>query len=296
MTLTNRLLERTEFSGKVGLADFIELLIFSFPRITFTTTRLHTLLGDMWGLEMHQLELAQSEMSRRSQIIGDAYPFEFLNGVPVNRENSFHYLAMLALSHIQKANVQETLLTDVYSAKAFEDIAEICLSDFYGTHTRTVNFGFPSEIGRPSEFGAAISWLSSKIGIQAGTSFRSPRRKDGGVDLVVWKSFGDSRSGIPILLVQATLQRDIRSKSRDVDRRMWSGWLSMDVDPAVAISIPYVLEHSEVWNEVTRNCLVLDRVRMASMLNRNSREIPATLNQAIQALAIEMKQTYREYF
>lgn len=296
MTLNNRLLERNEFSGKVGLADFIELLIFSFPRTTFTTTRLYALLGDMWGLEMHHIELAQSEMLRRSEIIGDAYPFEFLNGVPVNRRSSKHYLAMLVLSHLQKSNVEEALLTDSYSAKAFEEIAEICLSDFYGIHTKTINFGFPSDIGRPSEFGAAISWLSSKIGIQAGTSFRSPRRKDGGVDLVVWKSFGDSRSGIPILLVQATLQRDIRSKSRDVDRRMWSGWLSMDVDPAVAISIPYVLENSEVWNEVTRNCLVLDRVRMASMLNQNPREIPTTLNTAIEAMTSDLHQTFQEYF
>jgi hypothetical protein len=296
MTLTNRLLERNEFSGKVGLADFIELLIFSFPRIPFTTTRLHALLGDMWGLEMHHLELAQTEMIRRSQIIGESYPFVFLNGVPVNRESSHHYLAMLALSHIQKSNVDESLLSDAYSAKAFEDLAEICLSDFYGAHTRTVNFGFPSEVGRPSEFGSAISWLSSKIGIQAGTSFRSPRRKDGGVDLVVWKSFGDSRSGIPILLVQVTLQHDIRSKSRDVDRRMWSGWLSMDIDPSVAISVPYVLENSEIWNEVTRNCLVLDRVRMASMLSHTSREIPASLATSIEALTSEMKKTYEEFF
>jgi hypothetical protein len=293
--MTNRLLDRTEFPGKVGLADFIELLIFTFPRTPFTTTRLHGLLGDMWGLEIHQLELAQEEMKRRAKVIQDAYPFKFLNGVPVNRENSEHYLAMLALSHIQKTNLSLEVLSETYSAKAFEEIAEICLADYYGAHTKTVNFGFPSEIGRPSDFGAAITWLASKIGIQAGTSFRSPRRKDGGVDLVVWKSFGDSRSGVPILLVQATLQRDIRNKSRDVDRRMWSGWLSMDVDPQVAISIPYVLEHSEIWNEVTRNCLVLDRVRMAAMLRHDAKTIPPILQQAVRSVETEMRQAYQEY-
>jgi hypothetical protein len=77
---------------------------------------------------------------------------------------------------------------------------------------------------------------------------------------------------------------------------MWSGWLSMDIDPSVAISVPYVLEHSEIWNEVTRNCLVLDRVRMASMLSQTSREIPASLATSIEALASEMKETYEEFF
>lgn len=293
--MTNRLLDRTEFVGKVGLADFIELLIFSFPKIPFTVVRLHGLLGDMWGLEEHHLELAKSEMIRREKIIGPAYPFRFLNGVPINRDNSSHYLAMLALSHVHKLDNSENSLNELNSAKGFEEIAQICLSDFYGAHTKSVNFGFPSDIGRPSEFGPAISWLSSKIGIQAGASFRSPRRKDGGVDLVVWKSFGDSRSGIPILLVQATLQRDIRLKSRDVDRRMWSGWLSMDVDPMVAISIPYVLEQSEVWNEVTRNCLVLDRVRMAAMLPKDAEAVPEILHWNIQAIETEVRNTFQEY-
>jgi len=295
MTLTNRLHERTEFPGKVGLADFIELLVYSFPNITFTTNRLHALLGNMWGLEIHHLELAQQEMRRRSQIIGQAYPFEFLNSVPVKRMTSDHYIALLALSHLHKSDLDESILAEVYSPKAFEDITEICLSDFYGAHTKTINFGYPSQIGRPSEFGPAIAWLSSKIGIQAGTSFRSPRRKDGGVDLVVWKSFGDARSGIPILLVQATLQRDIRSKSRDVDRRMWSGWLSMDVDPLVAISIPYVLEHSETWNEVTRNSLVLDRVRMTAMLGRTSADPPQLLQRTIDVFVDLVIASYEEY-
>ena len=293
--MTSRLLDRSEFPGKVGLADFFELLIHAFPRTPFTTSRLYGLLGDLWGLEIHQLELAQREMARRASVIGNAYPFKFLDGVPVNRDNTSHYHAMLALTHINKTTSNIEAQTDTNSAKAFEDITEICLSDFYGAHTKTVNFGFPSEIGRPSEFGPAISWLASKIGIQPGASFRSPRRKDGGVDLVVWKSFGDSRSGVPILLIQATLQRDIRSKSRDVDRRMWSGWLSMDIDPLVAISIPYVLENSEVWNEVTKNCLVLDRVRMTAMLPDGPREIPTTLKNNIDTIRTEIRDLFQEY-
>jgi len=249
----------------------------------------------MWGLEMHQLELAQHEISRRAKIIGDAYPFIFQKGVPVLRPNSGHYLTMLALSHIQKSGVSDESLGENYSAKGFEDLVEVCLGDFFGNHTKSVNFGFPSDIGRPSDFGAAISWLAGKIGIQAGTSFRSPRRKDGGVDLVVWKSFGDFRTGVPILLVQATLQRDLRTKARDVDRRMWSGWLSMDLDPLVALSIPYVLEYSEIWNEVTRNCLLLDRVRLTAMLSERSDCIPPALALTAETVRVEVLEVFQEY-
>lgn len=293
--MTSRILDQTEFSGKVRLADFIELMIYAFPGIPFTTTKLHNLLSGIWGIEIHHLELAQVEMKRRAEIIGNAYPFIFSSGVPVNRVSTNHYLALLTLSHVNKISSDDLVLNDASLTKAFEEITEICLSDFYGAQTMCVNFGFPSKIGRPPEFGQAITWLAQKIGIQSGTSFRSPRRKDGGVDLVVWKSFGDSRSGIPILLVQATIQRDIRAKSRDVDRRMWSGWLSMDVDPLVAISVPYVLEQSEAWNEVTRNCLVLDRVRMSTILVRDPTPIPKILEDTVETFKKEFRAIFQEY-
>jgi hypothetical protein len=293
--LISKFLDQSEFSGKVGLADLIELLTLSFPQTLFTSNRLHSVLGELWGLEDHHYELAKQEMSRRSRIAGSNYPFRLVNGVPTLGEDTGHYVALLCLSQMNKTNPDLDPTNQVVMAKDFELLVEGMLSDFFGSQTKSVNFGFPSTIGRPAEFSHAITWLASRIGIQPGTSFRSPRRKDGGVDIIIWKSFGDSRSGVPILLVQATLQKDVRSKSRDVDRRMWSGWLAMDIDPLVGLAFPHALEQSEVWNEITRNCLVLDRVRLCASSKTNDLPVPSSLQQLVQVTKSQIASAFGEY-
>jgi hypothetical protein len=67
------------------------------------------------------------------------------------------------------------------------------------------------------------------------------------------------------MLVQATVQTDVVAKARDVDRRVWSGWLAMDIEPLVALAIPGNLNRTEDWNEVSINSLLLDRVRLCDL-------------------------------
>ena len=115
------------------------------------------------------------------------------------------------------------------------------------------------------EFSLAIGWLVEHIGIPVGSAYRQPRRKDGGVDIVAWRPFEDGRPGVPILLVQATVQSDVISKARDVDLRMWSGWLGTDIDPLVVLAIPGSVSKGEAWNEISRHCLLLDRTRLVDL-------------------------------
>jgi hypothetical protein len=148
------------------------------------------------------------------------------------------------------------------ASQLFEDIVESALKSFFGQNTNTVNFGFPSRSGRPPEFPAAVEWLSKKTNIRLGNAYRPPRKKDGGVDLFVWKSFSDNKPGIPIMLVQCTIKDDFINKIGDIDIKLWSSWLSSDIEPLVALAIPGVVNKDEIWSELATRGILLDRLRL----------------------------------
>jgi hypothetical protein len=160
------------------------------------------------------------------------------------------------------------------SAKMFEVIAEKCLGDFFGNNTETVNFGHPSEVGRPAEFDQAVRWLGALAGIKIGAAYRPPRRKDGGVDIFVWKRFDDSYPGVPLLMVQCTIMKDYLNKIGDIDIPLWSAWLSSDINPLAAIALPIFVSNKAEWDEIATRGIMLDRGRLVSMNATNTIELP----------------------
>ena len=234
------------------------------PRSTFSLDRIRELIPDYLRVDELSIGFAIEEMRRRSLILGVKYPFDVTNSRVLPVKSSSVYKCLLASSFRSHLGITNSISEESIS-KRFEDLSAFCLSTFFGDATQIINFGFPSSIGRPSNFPEAIEWLADRMGISSGRAYRSPRRQDGGVDLVVWRTFDDRKPGIPIVLVQATIQQDLLLKSRDIDLRLWSGWLSMDVDPLMGLTSPHVIFNVEVWNEVSRNCLLFDRVRLTQL-------------------------------
>jgi hypothetical protein len=248
----------------VEYADLIELSIIAQPRSTFSIDKIRELFPEYLHVDDIVIGIAVEEMRRRSALLGSKYPFNVTNARILPDESSSIYVYLLATSFRSfirgsSADQEESI------SKRFEELSEFCLCSFFGGGTQIINFGFPSSIGRPANFPEAIEWLAIRMGIQSGRAYRSPRRQDGGVDLVVWRNFEDGKPGVPIVLVQATIQQDLLPKSRDIDLRLWSGWLSMDADPLMGLTSPHVIVNVEVWNEVSRNCLLFDRIRLTKL-------------------------------
>jgi hypothetical protein len=277
-------------SESVVLADQIELLVCAFPDENFSRRRIDEIAEKYWDADTVQVSYAFDVLDSRYQILGSKYPFRISRSFIVKDGNSSLYEALLSIT---RTNVFFTRdgFGGTDTTKSFERLVEFCLSSFYGENTRTVNFGWPSEVGRPKEFSPAIGWLAALIGIPVGSAYRQPRRKDGGVDVVVWRTFADGRPGVPLMLVQATVQADISAKARDVDRRMWSGWLATDVEPLVALAVPGSLNNTEVWNEISRNSLLLDRIRLTSM----APEINGTTADAVGIIIHDTHTVVREF-
>ena len=153
-------------------------------------------------------------------------------------------------------------------AALFEKITCLAAPALLGPGAKAIRFGWPSEVGRPHDFPSAIGWLAALMGIKPGRAYRPPRRQDGGVDVIAWRPFGDAKPGFPMVLVQCTLERDFIHKSRDVDLRTWAGWLAFDTDPTAVLAIPHSVPKDEDWREMAANVVVLDRIRLALLLQQ----------------------------
>lgn len=259
-------------SDSTILADHIELVVLAHRGENFSRGRILQITDQYWDADEAEVSFAMSVLEQRANILGDRYPLRVNQSFAVFEKDVPIYEALLGLTRTNWFYSKTTQVA-INAEKEFEHIAEGCLRDFFGQGTETVNFGWPSDIGRPMEFSPAVTWLANRIGLSVGNSYRPPRRKDGGVDIFVWRNFGDNKPGIPLMLVQATVQLDVLSKTRDVDRRIWSSWLSIDADPLVALAIPGTLSNTEVWNEISCNSLLLDRLRLTKLAGANSPEL-----------------------
>jgi hypothetical protein len=248
------------------LADAIEQIALSRRAVPQQVVGLQRLLGLRFGVDEIDVSDAVRVIADREAVLGLRYPLSVVGPVVRVVGDCEVYEALLAQSRSSLFRDLVSTRVEAEQSKAFEDTVQFCLSGLFGPNTETVNFGWPSSCGRPQEFHHAMSWLCGLMGLPDAGSFRPPRRKDGGVDVVVWRSFGDGRPGLLLALVQATLEVDnLRLKASDVDVPMWRNWLGLDASPVVLLAIPGTVSSIEYWNEISVNALLLDRIRLSAL-------------------------------
>ena len=224
-------------------------------------------VGAEFGLSAADVDLGLNTTLRRAALLQGAYPFTIGSGIAARAgAERYAWTAMLLMSSEAPTRVG----LDISEASIqLERITAEALKALYGRGTSAIRFAWPSEDGRPPEFPDAVRWLAERMRIPVGNAYRSPYKKDGGVDVVAWRPFPDGRSGFPVMLAQVTLERDYVHKAADVDVRIWSGWLALDHAPATALAIPEVVASGEDWNALAARTVVLDRLRLASLLEES---------------------------
>jgi hypothetical protein len=257
-------------TGNEEIADWIELVILASGHKGNTTHKIQKWAHDWANLSELQVASGLKVMERRGTLLGSKYPFA-VNDFAVVFDHSMEtslYIYLLLMTRPSSSVSWQSVVPTQEESDLFEEVVALALKDYLGEPAEAIPFGWPSKFGRPQEFPLAIDWLADKLGLKLGNAFRPPRRKDGGVDVVAWKPFKDRRSGFPIYLVQCTLQKEFVSKSRDIDLRIWAGWLEMDHDPVSILAIPRSIAPGESWNEITANSIIFERFRLAESLNQ----------------------------
>jgi hypothetical protein len=246
------------------ISDWIESLAVVQKGRPLPIQKIQEISENFASVSTNRIPFSFSQLKKRSEILGTKYPFKVDDSYIVTSQTieDSVYIQLLFLTPKSGISTQGKIYNLDVASKLFEDIAEQSLQTFFGANTQTLNFGFPSKSDRPAEFAAAVKWLSEKTNIRLGNAYRPPRKKDGGVDLFVWKSFPDKRPGIPIMLVQCTIKDDFINKIGDIDLKLWANWLSSDIEPLVALAVPGVVTKDEIWSEITTRGILLDRLRL----------------------------------
>jgi hypothetical protein len=256
--------------------------------------KLGELADETVDTSLSQVALALTAMARRSSRIGIHYPFEVTDGHIKVAEDAleYPYTSLLVMTGTSPAGqyIEPTTQEFQNMAITFEQVTEEAVRSLLGPGSKALRFGHPSDIGRPSDFQEAIVWLAKRMGADLGEDYKPPRFNDCGVDVVGWRPFPDGKPGMPVVLVQCTLQRDYTGKAGDVDLRQWAGWLDLRTPATAVLAIPGHVAVGEKWNEISRRSMILDRTRLAGLVGklRSSEihlELLATARDRIEQLA-----------
>ena len=248
------------------LADCLESLILGSSNSAMGVGTLQRFAEDYLGAGDAAITFALNRLRLRAQMLGNQYPLTFDTSSIIRADEweRFPYTVFLVMSGTSLAVLKDEARSSGEPERWFEEIVSDAICAWLGPESHGIRFGWPSDNGRPAEFPEAIRWLSEKMNVELGTSYRPPIRKDGGVDVVVWRPFDDRRAGFPIVLVQCTLQKDLIAKSRDIDITNWAGWLALDRQPSVILATPRVVpDGTDRWNQLNRQGLVFERLRLA---------------------------------
>lgn len=271
-------------------ADWLELMASVAEGKPLSRAMAFELGSNHFGLGEAEILDAFSVVVDRKAKIDSSYPFDCSESYIVVSSAGVlsPYERLLYLSPWSPARALESWSLELAS-KTFEYLAQQCMADFFGGGTESVNFGHPSDVGRPSDFDQAVKWLANKANIKIGAAYRPPRRKDGGVDLFVWKAFSDGKAGSPLLMVQCTIAKDFINKIGDIDLALWSSWLSTDVNPLAALAVPFNISNRQDWEEISTRGIVLDRGRLIEMLDGRSVALIPQLESFLKRLHLELR-------
>jgi len=255
-------------SGREQVADWIETTLLARGTRQMGEDELTGLAANEIGASAAQVSFAQRVMTQRASTLVGSYPF---------------VVSPFAVRALPSAT------SSPYAALLLLTSGSGALAQLWGPAGRAVRFGWPSDVGRPPEFPAAIQWLANQLGVPVGGGYRPPIRKDGGVDVIAWRAFPDGRAGFPVVLAQCTLQADLITKASDVEPRVWASWLRMDVDPVTALVVPQTIGDDRLWGQLALRGMVLERTRLAGLMG------PEAEIQGLQVWVSDVLATIRPY-
>lgn len=250
-----------------GLADWAEAIVLIENRraISRADLRRRSRSADTTDVE---LDLLVREIESRSEWAPELYPFR-TDGSRIRLLADidsvwYEYLLMASLTEAPFRKTKKFARVE-YPLDALTTEALISL---LGPSANSIQFAWPSGPDRPTRFPDAIKWLASLLGLPEGAGHRPPQKKDGGVDVVAWRQYRDSRNAYSIVLAQTTLQMKFAPKARDIVPNQWNAWIGFSVDPVRALVVPHAIAAGDDgWNDAQYSVhLIIDRFRMCELL------------------------------
>ena len=149
----------------------------------------------------------------------------------------------------------------------FEHLASIALQAYL--EGNSLRFGAPRDAPEhPIE--VALCQLAKRTGDMLLSVYPvKSTDKDLGLDVVGWRDFADKQTSKLLVYMQCATGRDWPNKRGDLDLStggVWNRTISWTTPPVKALAIPYVVQPGVEWGRATPGLLLMDRLRISSVL------------------------------
>jgi len=146
--------------------------------------------------------------------------------------------------------------------KFFEQVSNIASKTLLG-HSYLV--GFPNN----SNLNAQIKEACDNCFEEKGHANPKSADKDGGVDIIAWKSFSDNRPNKIVVLIQCGAGKHFNQK-KPINKDKWKRWVHWAFDPITAMTTPKIIRNNDEWQELSDYYkLVIDRPRLIQFLHNS---------------------------
>jgi len=235
-------------------------------------------LRDVLSHDEVEIDLLFGEIRRRNAAAPSIYPFAVVDNRlerVLPQSTVYTYLLLLALEEAPFRKRRGFASVDI----GLDLLTIEGLVAYLGKRAEGIRFAWPPLKGpnhRPTKFIDAIDWLADQLDRTVGSGRRSPNKKDGGVDVVVWRPFHDRAAGFLVILAQTTVQKDFVPKAKDIRAHQWNEWIPLGVPPLTALVVPYSIPStSDAWDDMHYDVnLIIDRMRLCELLE-NAAPLPA---------------------
>jgi hypothetical protein len=259
-----------------SLAEWAEMLMLAEEIDDLSSTEMLSQFPSGQRPPMQDIEMTLSIVEDRAQTSPSLYPFRRVEDriVRTGKADSqsepidlciYLFLRVACLQGAPWVLANDAALV----GSLFDYLVLAALLSMMGDGGEGVIFGWPPRHGRPTDFIKAVTWLAEHLGIPDGDLDRPADANDGGVDVVVWKPFGDARTGFPLYFVQASVEYNIVAKAGEaILIEGWKRWIKFGAGPttvfATAHSVPKGSTDWMLLNDLV--AVIVDRNRLLELL------------------------------
>ena len=170
----------------------------------------------------------------------------------------------------------------VEQGNLFEQVVEsVCPALLPGWQTYRAGWS-PNNTKRVPEIVKDLCELLSLRGATDLDSWIDPHAKDGGLDLVCFRSYGDKREAIPMLFLQCASGKNWRDKIHTPNVRSWAKYLNTAVEPGAGLVAPFVIDDHRLRRaSLAGQIVIFDRIRTLSAAKSENIELEAPLRDAV---------------
>ena len=216
----------------------------------------------------HVVVEAVREIERRTSHGGKGYPFR-IHGNMLELRPGVHRSTPYAFCLL--VSDREYWSSGDPSTKMFEYIASAALQSYL--QGSAICFGWPRE-APAQQINTALTQLAERTGDRLSSNFPvKSTDKDLGLDVVGWKDFDDGKVSKILVYMQCATGEDWLGKRSDIDLStagVWNNIVAWTTPPVKALAIPYVVSPGVDWQRAASGLLLMDRLRISSVLPARS--------------------------